>query len=136
MLHTPSTSPRVALAPKTNTLDTPHSIGALRPKAVISFLPTPPADRKLKRRIPTEEIPVQKRLKLSQKYEDDSSSDSESDEDQCMQDVEEIQAHSRRNTTLQLHTRFISGPATVYRRYARECLTRQELLALHLTCVV
>lgn len=53
-----------------------------------------------------------------------------------MQDVEEIQARSRRNTTYQRHTRFISGPPTVFRRYARESSTLRGLLTLHLTSVI
>ena len=44
-----------------------------------------------------------------------------------MQDVEEIQARSRRNTTFQQHNRFISGPPTACRRYARESNTARAI---------
>lgn len=121
MLRTPSSSPRVALSTKTNTLDSSHPHDTLRAKP-ITFLPTPPVEKKLKRRIPVDESSPAKRFKPCKTYDEDTDSESEEEEDQyIMEDIASVQGRAMKNTTYQLHTRFISGPTTSCRRLGREC---------------
>ncbi|KAF9485426.1 WD40 repeat-like protein [Pholiota conissans] len=103
MLPTPSNSPRVVLAPRTNTLNTPQL------KLASQSLPTPPADlKRVKRRLAIEEKPIQKRIKL----------DTNPMQDKLMTPTDVEVTRASRNTSFQLHTRFIASPATICRRHA------------------
>ncbi|PPQ77686.1 hypothetical protein CVT25_011120 [Psilocybe cyanescens] len=112
MLLSPSSSPRVALAPCTNTPRTPPTKSA-------KYLPTPPIDNKFKRRHAVEhKQPKQKRLKLEEPELSSESEESDLDEDVSMEDHNTRVAYSRarKSTPFHMSSRFMTIPATECRR--------------------
>ncbi|KDR83394.1 hypothetical protein GALMADRAFT_235500 [Galerina marginata CBS 339.88] len=111
MLPSPSSSPRVVLAPRTNTLKTPQPITSGH------YLPTPPSYNKYKRRHVTEDKKPQKRPKLDRGDSSESEeSDVESDEDVFMDDVTVGHLRTQRTSPFQRHSRLLINPAVTSRR--------------------
>lgn len=112
MLPSPSSSPRPVLAPCTNTLRTP-------PTKAGPYLPTPPIEKKGKRRNVTEHKLPQKRPKFevescSSESEDD---DVDDDGDSPMQDLQ--LSAPQKISPYSLLSRFVSSPTTGCRRLTR-----------------
>ncbi|KAH9482588.1 Denticleless protein-like protein A [Psilocybe cubensis] len=111
MLPSPSSSPRAALAPCTNTLRTPQTTKSAK------YLPTPPIESKTKRHRPVEHKSVNKshkRLKLEETElsSDSEQSDYDEEEDVAMKEPESRVPHVkvRKSIPHHLFSRFITSP--------------------------
>ncbi|KAF8901681.1 WD40-repeat-containing domain protein [Gymnopilus junonius] len=126
MLPSPSSSPRVVFASRTNTIDAPTKTVSL------PYLPTPAGDSRYKRPSIAKDSKPLKRLKFDR---DDSSeseeNDLESDDDVIMEDPRITFCRERRRTPFQLHSLLLTNPSICRRQTPSTFAILQSFVSSH-----